>query len=89
MTMRTPNNIRRSLRQALADSVLEGTTPHRMRATVATWIDRLEGLDKASEQLGHGNTDVTAAHYVDPVAQGPDVRLILDQLGPQPPVSDG
>lgn len=84
-TMRTPHNVRRSLRDALEASVLEGTTPHTMRATVATWIKRLADLDAASGQLGHGDTSVTAEHYIERATLGPDVRAILDRLAPEVP----
>lgn len=87
-TMRTPHNVRRSLRDALETSVLEGTTPHTMRATVATWVKRLADLDTASEQLGHGDTGVTQEHYIEQVTMGPDVRTILDRLAPEEPTAD-
>lgn len=81
-TMRTPHNVRRSLRDALESSVLEGTTPHTMRATVATWVKRFADLDTASAQLGHGDTTVTEDHYIERAMNGPDTRSILDRLAP-------
>lgn len=83
-TMRTPNNYRRSLRQALAGTDLAGVTPHTMRATVATWVKDARDLEAASGQLGHGDSAVTAAHYIERATRAPDVRDVLDNLGPAP-----
>lgn len=86
-TMRTPHNVRRSLRDALETSVLEGTTPHTMRSTVATWVKKFADLGTASEQLGHANKSVTEEHYIEQEMVGPDVRPILDRLAPAGPAA--
>lgn len=82
LTMRTPNNLRRSLRQALDTSVLAGTTPHTMRSTVASWIRDLADVETASGQLGHGDTSVTEAYYIERSVEAPDATAVLDRLGP-------
>lgn len=65
MTLRTPNNVRRSMLAALDASLLSGTTPHRMRSTVASWIKEYVDVETASGQLGHRDTAVTEAYYLE------------------------
>lgn len=60
----TPNHLRRLLRSAVAGTELEGTTPHTLRRTVATRIQRTHGYAAAMEQLGHTSVAVTERHYV-------------------------
>ena len=57
-------------------------TPHTLRRTVATAIDRGRGLDDAANVLGHAGTAVTTAHYIekrrDAVVVGEEIQAILD-----------
>ena len=74
-------NLRRSLRAAVKDTHLDRVYPHLVRKTVATLIEREEGLTAASHQLGHAAEAVTAAHYVARRTVAPDHRNVLEQLG--------
>jgi len=74
-------NLRRALRAAVKDTDLDRVYPHLVRKTVATLIEREEGLTAASHQLGHAGEAVTAAHYVERRTVAPDHRNVLDQLG--------
>ena len=49
----TTNNHRRRLRGVLDEAGIEGVTPHPLRRTVGTVIDRAGGADLAAELLGH------------------------------------
>lgn len=81
-TVRDPNNVRKTWRKLVADAGLpDGTTPHAIRRTVATIIDRDADTRNAASQLGHASTTVTERHYVERAHLGPDVRDVLDQLG--------
>lgn len=82
MTLRTPNNVRRSMRAALDASLLSGTTPHTMRSTVASWIKEFADVETASGQLGHRDTSVTEAYYLEHDVEAPDATAVLDRLGP-------
>jgi hypothetical protein len=62
------------------DTDLDRVYPHLVRKTVATLIEREEGLAAASHQLGHAAEAVTAAHYVAHRTVAPDHRNVLDQL---------
>ena len=75
-----PNNMRTRLRDAIAGTELEGTTPHTLRRTAGTVIAHEVSLDDAREQLGHGHPGVTAKYYVAKRKLGPDVRNVLDQF---------
>jgi integrase len=75
-----PNNMRTRLRDAIAETVLEGTTPHTLRRTVGTAIAHEVSLDAAREQLGHAHPGVTAKYYVAKRKLGPDVRGVMDQF---------
>src|SRR5690606_33042535 len=56
----SPHNIRRSLRDAIADTEFEGWfTTHVLRKTVATRVEEAMGLRAASAQLGHSDAAVT------------------------------
>lgn len=77
--VRSPNNVRRQLRQARGDD-LGWVTPHAMRRTAATFIDRAAGVDAAAAQLGHSGTRVTTAHYVQKAALAPDLRDALEAM---------
>lgn len=77
--VRSPNNVRRQLRQARGDG-LGWVTPHVLRKTTATFIDRAVGVDAAAAQLGHSGTRVTTAHYVQKAALAPDLRDALEAM---------
>ena len=62
----TTNNFRRTLRNVLKKSAAAGVTPHAFRRTVATTIDRADGIDLAAELLGHTSTEITRVHYIEP-----------------------
>lgn len=62
----TTNNFRRTLRTVLKKSAAAGVTPHAFRRTVATTIDRADGIDLAAELLGHTSTEITRVHYIEP-----------------------
>ncbi len=79
-TIRDPNNYRRVWRKMVADAGLPpGTTPHTLRRTVATLIDREANLKAAANQLG--NTEgVAKKHYVRAEINTSDVADLLQQL---------
>lgn len=82
-TLREAPNVRRALREALAEyPELRGTTPHTLRRTVATLLARTMGRDVAAAQLGHkGSLDaaptITDRHYIVQPKVGPDTRAVL------------
>ncbi|MDP3968453.1 MAG: tyrosine-type recombinase/integrase [Nocardioides sp.] len=57
------NNIRRQWRVARTAAGLDWVTPHTLRRTVASIVDRELGLEAASAQLGHARTSTTREHY--------------------------
>jgi integrase len=75
-----PNNMRTRLRDAIAETELEDTTPHTLRRTVGTVIAHEVSLDAAREQLGHSHPGVTAKYYVAKRKLAPDVRHVLGQF---------
>lgn len=85
-----PNNVRRTLRTALADvEALHGVSPHTLRRSVATLVDAEATLEQAAAVLGHSGTQVTAKHYVAKAAQAPDVTEILNRFGQSAVEKDG
>jgi integrase len=80
----TTNNVRRRLRNILAEVGIEGVTPHSFRRTVATVIDRAAGADLAAEMLGHTSSKITREHYIQPnEAVNPVTAEILESLAPK------
>jgi integrase len=80
----TTNNVRRRLRNILAEEGIEGVTPHSFRRTVATVIDRAAGADLAAEMLGHTSSKITREHYIQPnEAVNPVTAEILESLAPK------
>ncbi|CAN5712753.1 hypothetical protein BH24ACT15_BH24ACT15_33350 [soil metagenome] len=59
-----PNNVRRQLRSAMKLTGIEGMTPHMLRRSVATAIDRQASVDLAAELLGHTDPRITIRHYI-------------------------
>lgn len=73
-----PNNFRYKLRQALKAAKLENFYPYLVRKTGAKLIRDDQGLEAASQTLGHSNTAVTAKHYAGSVHHAPDVSSVLE-----------
>lgn len=76
-TLWDQNNVRKTLRKALQPAGLEWITPHELRRTVATEVDRAHGLRAAAEVMGNSE-EVARRHYVERKALAPDVRGTLD-----------
>lgn len=55
----TTNNVRRRLRNIMAEAGIQGVTPHSFRRTVATVLDRAGGTELAAEMLGHTSSKIT------------------------------
>ncbi|GMA24674.1 phage integrase [Luteimicrobium album] len=55
-------------------------TPHSFRKTVATTIERADGLAGAAAQLGHTNEKITSTHYVETPDLAPDFREVLERF---------
>jgi integrase len=83
-TFRSPNNLRRQLRDALAGTVFEWVTPHTFRRTVATVLDRERSTEQAAAQLGHSGTAVTKAHYIAKAHRAPDSSDVLQAFARPP-----
>lgn len=56
-------------------------TPHTFRKSVGTAVDRGADIAAAAKQLGHSNSMMTARHYIERPAVGPDHRTILEPFG--------
>ena len=76
----SPNNFRSTLRRALTSQGLGHLQPKLLRKTAATVIERKDGLEAASKNLGHSGTAVTAKHYVERDRTVPDSSAALDAL---------
>ena len=76
----TTENLLRSWRTALKDSPCAGVTPRAFRKAVATALDRAIGAEAAGQQLGHVDSSVTKAHYIERLHSGPDARDVLTRL---------
>jgi integrase len=82
----TTNNVRRRLRNILAEVGITGVTPHSFRRTVATVIDRAGGAELAAEMLGHTSSEITKQHYIEPDEKvNPVTAEILEALAPREP----
>lgn len=85
----TTNNVRRRLRNILAEVGMTGVTPHSFRRTVATVLDRASGADLAAEMLGHTSSKITKQHYIEPdESVNPVTAEILEALAPRRSSSD-
>ena len=69
-----PKNARTALRRALKPAGLDWITPHELRRTVATELDRALGIDAAASTLGHADKRTTERHYVQRVELTTDAR---------------
>ncbi len=85
-TVWSPANARTLLRTVRDDAGLPHLTPHAMRRTYGTAVERAFGMRAASEALGHSDEAVTRNAYIRPAELGPDVRSALDGLSPKSPV---
>jgi integrase len=89
-TLRSPNNVRRQLRDAIGATDYAWVAPHSFRRTVATVLDRERTADDAAAQLGHSDPAVTKTHYIQKAHQAPDVSDVLQRFGrPTAPVAAG
>jgi integrase len=80
----TTANVRRRLRNVLAEAGITGVTPHSFRRTVATVLDRAGGADLAAEMLGHTSAQITKQHYIEPDGRvNPVTAEILESLAPR------
>lgn len=79
-TLKSAANLRRSWREALADTDFVGVTPRGFRKAVATMLARELGADAAARQLGHTDTSVTKAHYIAQLHDGPEAQAVLERL---------
>lgn len=77
-TLWDSTNVRKTLRKALEPAHLEWITPHELRRTVATEVDREHGTRAAADTLGHGDESVTRRHYIQRNTLAPDVRKTLE-----------
>ncbi|GAB3041888.1 tyrosine-type recombinase/integrase [Sediminivirga luteola] len=68
---RDPSSYRVHFREVRALAKLPDVTPHDLRATVATALDRAAGVDAAAGQLGHSSPAVTTRHYIEKLNMGP------------------
>jgi integrase len=78
----SPANVRRSWRAARGDN-FDWVTPHTLRKTVATLVKETYGVEAAQVQLGHANTRVTEAHYIQRVTLAPDMSDALNKFAPK------
>ncbi|UVI37037.1 tyrosine-type recombinase/integrase [Brevibacterium spongiae] len=69
-TWRDPSNYRAHFRQVRKIAKLDWETSKTIHKTVVTTIYTADGMDDASQQLGHSEVGATAKHYVQ--------RLIID-----------
>lgn len=79
--VRSPNNVRRQLRQARGH-VVEWVSPHALRKTTATVVAEANGPDAAADHLGHSDGRTTARFYVDRRHKVIDNRNALSRLAP-------
>ncbi|WP_072689364.1 site-specific integrase [Rhodococcus marinonascens] len=77
----SPANVRRAWRAALGQEY-DWVKPHSFRRTVATLVKQQYGVEGAQAQLGHANTRVTEAHYIERVTNVPDMTSVLNTFGP-------
>ena len=76
----SPNNWRRTLREALRGTPYAGFTPYKLRKTAATLIAREMSLEAASATLGHSDTAVTKRHYAERQLEAPDTSSVLQAV---------
>lgn len=74
-----PANLRRSLRSATGHLDFK-VTPHTLRRTLATLLEREMDVKTAADQLGHTDPAITRRHYVALTHEGPDVGAVIERL---------
>lgn len=81
-----PDNVRRSLRDALKHhgGDLKWVSPHSFRRTVATALSGQGLIVEAAAQLGHTDEAFTRKVYVERSTLAPDVSAVLEGLITQP-----
>lgn len=80
-TMREVTTVDRQWREfRKRNPAFEWVNLHVVRKTVATTIERANGLGAASEVLGHTSTTMTTKHYVEAAPTAPDVSETLQVL---------
>lgn len=79
---RDPNQVRKWWRAVRSELGFDWVTPHTFRRTVATLLAREASLDIAAAQLGD-DPAVAAQHYVERVADAPDVSTVLQLFAPR------
>ena len=80
LTPRIPDNFRVQWHAALKGTRFEGRVPKQFRATVATAIRDMAGLERAQHQLGHSSYSTTEQSYLPPVVLVPDSTAILERF---------
>lgn len=80
-TLRDPSNFRKQWRTARQALGFEWVAPHTFRKSVGTILANTQGLAAASRQLGHSNEQITAKHYVQRLAEAPDMSQVLEAFG--------
>lgn len=76
-----PNNARSRWREAMNAAGYPQVYPHMIRATVGTLLARASGMSAATAQLGHASEAVTSKHYVERLAEAPDMSAHLAAFG--------
>lgn len=79
----SPSNVRRAWRAALGEE-FSWVKPHAFRRTVATLVKQQFGVEGAQSQLGHANTRITEAHYIERVTNVPDMTSVLNTFAAVP-----
>ncbi|MCI7457617.1 tyrosine-type recombinase/integrase [Actinomyces urogenitalis] len=74
-----PANLRRSLRAATQHLDFQ-VTPHTLRRTLATVLEREVDVKTAADQLGHTDPAITGRHYVARTHEGPDVGFLIERI---------
>lgn len=74
-----PSNFRKRWRPIAKAAGVPWATPHTLRKTVATVLDRDASAEVAAAQLGHSKLDMTRRHYIERGIDGPQVGDLLEQ----------
>ena len=78
-TWMSDHNVRRRLRDALAETDYSWVSTRTFRKTVATLIDRTAGAKSAARQLGHASEATTEGHYIAKTAIAPDLSGVIEE----------
>ncbi len=74
----------RSFSMIVDEACIKDVTPHALRRTVATVLDRASGADLAADMLGHTSSKTTKERYIEPdETVNPVTAEILDALAPK------